>query len=163
MSVSVNPTPALNFQLERNRHGRLVLVAADGQRHEGVVPVRAFPLAAPDEGLSLVGPDGRELAWVDRLGELPAGMRTLIDEELASREFTPQILRLVEVSTFSTPSVWQVQTDRGPTQFVLKGEEDIRRLARTSLLITDSHGIAFKVRDMLALDRRSRRLLERFL
>ncbi|HXD04824.1 MAG TPA: DUF1854 domain-containing protein [Burkholderiaceae bacterium] len=163
MSVSVNPTPALNFQLERNRHGRLVLVAADGQRHEGVVPVRAFPLAAPDEGLSLVGPDGRELAWVDRLGELPAGMRTLIDEELASREFTPQILRLVEVSTFSTPSVWQVQTDRGPTQFVLKGEEDIRRLARTSLLITDSHGIAFKVPDMLALDRRSRRLLERFL
>jgi hypothetical protein len=163
MSVSVNPTPALNFQLERNRHGRLVLVAADGERHEGVVPVRAFPLAAPDEGLSLVGPDGRELAWVDRLGELPAGMRTLIDEELASREFTPQILRLVEVSTFSTPSVWQVQTDRGPTQFVLKGEEDIRRLARTSLLITDSHGIAFKVPDMLALDRRSRRLLERFL
>ena len=67
------------------------------------------------------------------------------------------------VSTFSTPSTWTVETDRGPTQFVLKGEEDIRRVGRAMLLIADSQGLQFVVRDLAALDRHSRRLLERFL
>jgi hypothetical protein len=57
-----------------------------------------------------------------------------------------------------------VQTDRGPAQFVLKGEEDIRRLgSRTRLLVSSSDGLQFKVPDATALDRPSRRLLERFL
>jgi hypothetical protein len=151
------------FQLERDAHGWLVLTTADGTRHQGVVPVRAFPIAAPNEGLSLVDGDGREVAWVDALDKLPSPLRALITEELISREFTPVIRRIVSVSTFSTPSIWQVDTDRGTTRFVLKGEEDIRRLGEGSLWITDSHGIQFIVRDRRALDRRSRRLLERFL
>lgn len=151
------------FQLERDAHGWLVLTTADGTRHQGVVPVRAFPIAAPNEGLSLVDGDGREVAWVDALDKLPSPLRTLITEEMISREFTPVIRRIISVSTFSTPSIWQVDTDRGTTRFVLKGEEDIRRLGEGSLWITDSHGIQFIVRDRRALDRRSRRLLERFL
>jgi hypothetical protein len=151
------------FQLERDAHGQLVLTSTDGLRHLGVVPVRAFPIAAPNEGLSLVDGDGREVAWVESLDTLAAPLRALIADELLSREFTPVIRRIVSVSTFSTPSIWQVETDRGITHFVLKGEEDIRRLSEGALWIADSHGIQFIVRDRRALDRRSRRLLERFL
>ena len=151
------------FALERDAHGRLLLTTPDGVRHDGVVPVRAFPIAAPHEGLAMVDADGREVAWVGALDRLNAPLRTLIEEELANREFTPEIRRIVVVSTFSTPSVWQVDTDRGLTSFVLKGEEDIRRLKDGALWISDSHGIQFVVRDRRALDRRSRRLLERFL
>lgn len=151
------------FTLERDARGRLVLTTADGTRHEGVLPVRAFPLTAADEGLSLVGADGHELAWIERPAALPAAQRTLLDEELAQREFVPVIERIRSVSTFSTPSTWEVATDRGDTRFVLKGEEDIRRLGRGALLIADSHGIQFLVPDLMALDKRSKRLLERFL
>ncbi|MEK8032255.1 DUF1854 domain-containing protein [Ideonella sp. DXS29W] len=156
---------AIDFQLSRNPLGRLVFTAADGTVHEGITPVRAFPIGAPDEGLSLVSAEGRELAWLPRLSGLPSNVRTLIEEELAHREFTPEIKRLLKVSTFSTPSTWDVETDRGATQLVLKGEEDIRRLpgGRAALLITSGHGIVFKVPDLLALDRHSKRLLERFL
>jgi hypothetical protein len=84
-------------------------------------------------------------------------------EELAAREFVPEIRRVKAVSTFSTPSVWTVETDRGDTDFVLKTEEDIRRLGRTGLLIAGGAGVQFSVRDMAALDRGSRKLLERFL
>lgn len=151
-------------QLERDALGRLVLTGADGRRHVGVQPVRAFPLAAPGEGLSLLGADGRELAWVDHLEALPPAQRALLEDELAQREFMPEILALKHVSTFSTPSTWQVVTDRGDTQLVLKVEEDIRRLGSNgALLITDSHGLQFSVKDRFALDRASRRLLERFL
>lgn len=151
------------FTLERDARGRLVLTTADGTRHEGVLPVRAFPLTAADEGLSLVGTDGHELAWIERLAALPAAQRALLAEELAQREFVPVIERIRAVSTFSTPSTWELDTDRGPARLVLKAEEDIRRLAGGALLIADRDGLAFRVRDRFALDRASRRLLERFL
>ena len=154
---------APDFTLERNPFGRLVLTLADGTRHDGVTPVRAFPVAAPLEGLSLVATDGHEAAWVPRLDALPPATRTLIEQELATREFVPQVQRLVSVSSFSTPSTWQIETDRGPTQFVLKGEEDIRRIGATSLLIADNHGIHFLIRDMFNIDKTTRKILDRFL
>jgi hypothetical protein len=152
-----------DFQLQRDPYGRLVLTAADGERHEGVTPVRAFPIAAPDEGLSLVSFEGHEVGWVDRLADLPPAARALIEEELASREFVPEIEHIAGVSSFACPSTWRVVTDRGEADLVLKGEEDIRRLSRTRLLIADSHGIQFLVRDIGQLDRHSRKLLDRFL
>jgi len=153
----------IDFKLTRNAFGKLVLTTASGESHEGVVPVRAFPIAAPEQGLSLVSADGHELAWIDRLADLPTEARGLVAEELASREFMPEILRLRQVSSFATPSTWEVETDRGETSFVLKGEEDIRRLGPSSLLIADAHGIQFLIRDLPALDRHSRKLLDRFL
>lgn len=154
---------APDFKLHRNAFGRLVLSTADGEVHEGVVPVRAFPIAAPEEGISLMSADGHELAWIDRLADLPPAMRGLVVDALASREFMPEIRRLRQVSTFATPSTWEVETDRGETSFVLRGEEDIRRLGPSSLLIADAHGIQFLIRDLAALDRHSRKLLDRFL
>jgi hypothetical protein len=56
-----------------------------------------------------------------------------------------------------------VETDRGDAYFVLKAEEDIRRLSAPSLLIVDSRGIQFLIRDPRALDDASRRILERFM
>ncbi|WP_295953661.1 DUF1854 domain-containing protein [Rhodoferax sp.] len=156
-------TSTPDFLLERDAFGRLAVVFTTGERHEGVVPVRAFPIAAPDEGVSLVGTEGHELVWIDSLSGLPPAVHSLLVEELAAREFVPEILRVKAVSTFSTPSVWTVETDRGDTDFVLKTEEDIRRLGRTGLLIAGGAGVQFSVRDMTALDRGSRRLLERFL
>lgn len=162
------PTPLpqhlASVDLVRNAHGRLVLVLADGTRHEGVTPVRAFPIAAPSEGLSLIGQDGHELLWVDRLEQLPASARRLVEEELQVREFVPTIQQIVAVSSFSTPSTWDVVTDRGPSRLVLKAEEDIRRLGgRTRLLIAGGDGLQYRIADTTSLDRASRRLLERFL
>ena len=160
-AIPAAATPS--FQLRRNAFGRLLLELDDGSVHENVVPVRAFPIGAPDEGLALVGADGHELVWVERLSALPQPLRQLIEEELASREFTPEIRRIVEVSGFVAPCTWEVETDRGLARFVLKGEEAIRRLPHRALLIADSHGIQFLIRDPRTLDRRSRKLLDRFL
>jgi len=151
-----------DFQLTRNAAGRLVYTRGD-ETHEGVVPVRAFPIAAPDECLSLISREGHELAWIDRLDSLPDDIRALIIDELASREFTPEISRISQVSGFATPSTWQVETDRGDTELLLKAEDHIRRLSHTALLITDGHGISFLIRNIEKLDAHSRKLLDRFL
>ena len=151
------------FELQRDSYGRLVLTTQNGERHEGVTPVRAFPIAAPDEGLSLVNYEGHEVAWIDHLTDLPPAIGQLIEADLASREFVPEIERIVAVSSFACPTTWQLMTNRGNAELILKGEEDIRRLSQTRLLIADAHGIQFLIRDLSKLDRHSRKLLDRFL
>ena len=151
------------FQLTRNSFGKLVLTGEDGQVHEGVLPVRAFPIQAPNEGISMVLPDGKEVAWIDELAGLPDDIRQLVHDELEGREFMPEILRIVGVTSFATPCTWTVATDRGHTEFLLKGEEDIRRIGATSLLVADNHGIHFLIRDMFTIDKHSRKILDRFL
>lgn len=148
--------------LSRNAWGKLVLRGNDGRVHEGVVAVRAFPIQAPEQDISLLDADGHELAWIPELAALPEPAQGLVRGALSEREFMPEIRAILGVSTFSTPSTWQVRTDRGDTSFVLKGDEDIRRLFGQTLLVTDAHGIQFLIRDMTALDRESRRLLDRF-
>ena len=152
------------MQLVRNTHGRLVLTLADGTVFEAVVPVRAFPIAAPNEGLSLIAADGKEALWVSRMVDLQPEHRQLIEQDLAVREFVPTIERILKVSSYSTPSTWDLQTDRGLTQMVLKAEEDIRKLAgRTKLQITGQDGVQYRIPDSNKLDKPSRKLLERFL
>lgn len=152
-----------NFKLERNTFGQLVFTDIDGEAHVGVVPVRAFAITAPDQGLALMSPEGHELLWVESLAELPGSITELITAELANREFMPEILSIRHVSSFATPSTWDVETDRGVTQLILKGEEDIRRLNQSTLIIADSHGLQFLIRNRQSLDKHSRKMLERFL
>lgn len=156
-----------DHSLIRNEFGHLVLTTPEGTVHEDVVPVRAFALSAPDEGIALVDGHGRELWWLERLADCAPATRTLIEEVLAERDFMPEILAIHKVSTYATPSRWQVDTDRGPTTLTLKSEDDIRRLKSTGqpngLLIADSHGLQFLIRDRTQLDRASRQFLSRFL
>ena len=162
MNASTTMT-APPFQLTRNPFGRLVLTTAAGDVVEGVMPVRAFPIQAPEDGISLVHTDGHEVAWIDQLSEVPEPAQSLIREELQSREFMPTILSISSVTSFSTPCTWRVTTDRGDTSFVLRGDDDIRRVGPTILLVTDSHGIQFLIRDAATLSRESRKILDRFL
>ncbi|HEY6772996.1 MAG TPA: DUF1854 domain-containing protein, partial [Oxalicibacterium sp.] len=84
-------------------------------------------------------------------------------EELANREFLPEILRIKHVSAFASPSTWEVETSRGDATLVLRGEEDIRRIGDSALMIADTHGVQFFIRDLKKLDKHSRKLLDRFL
>lgn len=152
-----------SFELVRNPFGQLVLTTPEGVEHAGVAAVRAFPVQAPEHGIALVNGDGKEVGWIERLDDLPAPLAALVREELSGREFMPEISRIVDVTSFATPCTWTVETDRGDTQFVLRGEEDIRRLTIDTLLISDIHGIHYLVRDVRVLDKHSKKILDRFL
>ena len=134
-----------------------------GQTHERVIAVRAFPIVAPNEGVSILSQEGRELLWLERLESLPETQKASLETCLQNREFMPQITQLEAVSSFVTPSRWSVQTTRGATELLLKGEEDIKRLNANTLIISDAYGVQFLIKDLSALDRHSRKLMDRFL
>jgi Domain of unknown function (DUF1854) len=159
----IKMTNSNSFSLSRNSFGHLCLKDALGQIHEQVVPVRAFPISQPHEGIALVDRDGHELVWLDHLSQVSTENRAYIEEELAQREFMPVLKHIESVSSFATPSTWVVETSRGLTSFVLKGEEDIRRINKHAYLIADNHGVQYLIEDIQILDKHSRRLLDRFL
>ena len=162
----INPSPS--FALHKNSMGKWVLMLEDQldpsnhQAYEEVVVVRAFPIEAPNAGISILSSDARELVWIETLESLSDAQRASLDEALREREFMPEILKLDKVSGFTTPCIWHIQTSRGPTELELKGEEDIRRLSGKTLIVSDRYGVQFLIKDLPLLDRHSRKLLDRF-
>ena len=101
-----------DFSLDRNAFGRLVLTTADGTVHENVVPVRAFPIAAPDDGLSLLSHDGKELVWISRPSALPAAPRP---EEVPTPSLANATISQAEVDQVVTGSIAKHRTDETPS------------------------------------------------
>ena len=151
---------AFELTLDADGHWQLQL---NNELHHAVVVVRAFPIGAPDEAVSVLSAEGHELLWLPEPLQLAPAQKEAVLAALQAREFMPEIQRVDSVSSFTTPSTWSVQTHRGFTQFVLRGEEDIRRISSKTLIVADEHGVQFLIRDLPALDRHSRKLLDRFL
>ncbi len=133
------------------------------ETHEHVTAVRAFPIMSPDEGVSVLSREGKELCWFDSLHELNEELKNALLQCLQAREFMPEILKLESVSGFITPCRWRIQTNRGYTQLLLNGEEDIKRLNVNTLIVSDAFGVQFLIKNLSAMDRLSRKLLDRFL
>ncbi len=153
----------LNFHFDRHSDGRLSVTDFSGRRHENIEPIRAFPISEPEHWISLCDPNGREIVQVRDLNELPVEQRELLLSELTRREFVPVIRRIESISSLAEPCEWFVETDRGPTSFVLNSDEHVRKLGQDRALILDSHGLRYLVPDAKQLDAHSRRLLSRYL
>ena len=154
--------PNSNFKLWPDSFG-IWHLSLGGETHGHVIAVRAFPIAAPKEGVSILSREGKELLWLERLTDVPSEIQKNIELCLQNREFMPEITKLDGVNSFVTPSRWSVQTTRGATELLLKGEEDIKRLNANTLIISDAYGVQFLIKNLSALDHHSRKLMDRFL
>ncbi len=152
----------MSIRLSLDAHGRLVATTPDAT-HDDLAPVRCFPFTDPDRFVSLVDARGREVMRIDDPSNLEPASRELLTKELARREFLPQIKRIRDVSPRSEPSTWDVETDRGHVRFVLPSEDNLRRLPGDGVLITDQHGVRYRIVSIAALDRRGREIMRRYL
>jgi len=152
--------PLLKFELTRNRWGRLVLTDQHGARFEDVSVVPLFPITEPRKWISIVSSEGKEIASIENPEEYSPEIQEHLKSELTYRDFVPHISKVLHVSGTSEPCEWHVQTDHGPTRFVLKSEEDIRRLSVHEVMIVDANGGRYRVDDTRKLDSRSLRYIE---
>lgn len=152
-----------SFGLSLDAFHRLVLIDADGHRHIGVEPIRAYPLAEPTKYVSIVDALGREIAFVPTLDQLAPETRALLERELKMREFLPVITKIMAISGDGSAGDWDVETDHGRTKFSIEDEEEIRRMGPFKVLITDTTGVRYLINDTRALSASSRRLLDKYL
>lgn len=151
------------MQFQHDPWERLLVTLPGCQEAIPVEPVRAFPLTHPQEHISLLDAEGREVLRIAALSDLPTAQRELLERELAAREFSPVIQQIVQVSPAAPPCIWDVETDRGRTHFRLESEDDLRRLPDGMVILSDANGIRFRIPDVERLDAPSRAFLRRFL
>jgi hypothetical protein len=148
------------IRLSRDEWSHLKVTDASGNEYSDVSVVPLFPITECKRWVSLVSADGDEIVCLDSLAGLSAESIKLLEEELALREFVPVIEKVINVSGNQDPCEWVVQTNHGITSFVIKAEEDVRRVSSKSVVITDANGIRFRVEDVKKLDSRSRAFVE---
>ncbi len=148
------------FELTRNRWGRLILTDEHGTAYEDVSVVPLFPITEPRKWISIISADGNEIVSIDELEAYSPEIQEHLNNELTYRDFVPRISKVLNVSGTSEPCEWHVQTNHGPTRFVLKSEDDIRRLSVHEVIIIDANGGRYRVDDTRKLDSRSLRYIE---
>ena len=162
--VAHEPLPLFEpstLELTLDEEGQLWALA-NGAPPVAVFARRAFPLSAPDSYVSLVDEQHFERACFVSLDELAEGARQVLQRALERADFLPQIRQIEAIVQEATLSRWQVDTDRGPRQFIVDQEDHVRPLEDGRHLISDSHGMRYLVPVPSALDPTSRKLLARF-
>jgi len=154
-------TDLSEMTFERDAWGRLVMKSANGVSHQGVEPVRCFPLSDPQKSIALLDAEGKEILTLPNLDSLNPSARQLLEVELTARDFAPVIQKVVSANNPSPPCRWVVKTDRGETQFELESEDDIRKLGPHRIMIADSNGLRYMIPDLRQLDSASKRIVQR--
>jgi len=147
----------------RNKRGQLVLILRDGEVYEDVQVRRTFPLSAPNRWLSVCTAEEEEIGLLPTLDGLDKQSRRLLQGELEKRYFLPQITVVHSVRSVRGVIHWEVETDRGPRTFEVRGRDNIRELPGQRLLIRDIDGNRYEIRDYRALDPRTVEEIERFI
>ena len=129
----------------------------DGDRsYLKVKVVRAAPLSCPDRYISILDEKDEEVCMVDDLGDLDAGTRAIIGEELERRYLTSIIERIDSLRSEFGTSYWEVKTNRGQREFVVQNvAENARWLGDRRLLLVDVDDNRFEIPDLDSLDKRS--------
>jgi len=153
----------MNFNLEKDVFGNILLVLGNGQSHDQVRIIRAFPISDPENGFSIVNQDGHELVWFESFDQLNEENQRIAHASLEQIEFIPVISKINDLNTYALPSIWDIETDRGMTKLKLKTEQDIRRVSAEALLITDANGIQYLIKNRKTLDKFSKKVLDRFM
>ncbi|MBT5872702.1 MAG: DUF1854 domain-containing protein [Candidatus Latescibacteria bacterium] len=158
--IFLNPE---DLKLDRGDHGFPYLSEAD--KLWGPVRVyRAFPLSDENKFISFFDLEETYIGMVETLNGLEEKTRTILEEELSWRYFTPQITRLDRAENSAGRTLIEGMTDRGAVSISFNGiREHIVEVSPDRFIISDAHGNRFEIKDLQNLDRRSRGFIRRMI
>jgi len=113
------------------------------------------PLYKPEDFASVLN-EKNEVALLVNLAGLPPAARAILERHRLRGDLTTKVLKINDISHQFGASFWDVQTEKGGRQFVIRGtSEHVRWLDDDRLLITDVNGNRFEIPSMARLDARS--------
>jgi hypothetical protein len=144
----------------------LTLTLADGSFYPRVTLRRCFPLSAKRTNIIVRIPEAEgqqeyELGIIADLEELEPGSQQAVLRELQLHYFVPTIQRINTIREEFGFLYWQVETDRGPKEFVMRDSiiGSVRQVSPVRWLVIDINQTRYEVRDINDLDERSQELL----
>lgn len=154
----VNPK---DIRLFREPAWKLRLTIQGDRSYLMVRVVRAAPLSQPSRYICFLD-EKNEVIWtVEDPSVLDAESRRILKEELNQRYLTTVIQAIDSLKNEFGVSYWDVQTNRGNREFVVRNvSESAQWIAERRLLLIDVDGNRFEIPDLDALDKRSLSLIE---
>jgi hypothetical protein len=117
-----------------------------------VIPMRAFPISIRDEYISLRDMKGNELGIIKEPKELDKESRSLLEEEIQKRYFTPVIRRIISIRDKMGIVEWEIETDRGMRKFITRSIHHSIEETGTGFMIKDMEGNRYELRSPSDLD-----------
>lgn len=125
---------------------------------------RTFPLATPNDLLSIRDGSGGEVAILETLEGLDAASRTLAERELDRRYFTPVITRIHSLKQEAGMWRFLVDSQRGEADFYVRNWRDsAHELTHGRWHITTVDGARFEIHNLESLDPKSQKLMDQLL
>ena len=123
--------------------------------------VCAAPLSQPDRYICLLDEKNEVICTVEDPIDLDDASQRMIKEELEQRYMTAIIKRVDSLKSEFGVSYWEVQTDRGNREFVVRNaSENAQWITDRRLLLLDVDGNRFEISNLEVLDKKSRGLIE---
>ena len=139
----------------------LRLTIEDDRSYLKVRAVCAAPLSQPDRYICLLDEKNEVICTVEDPIVLDAASQQIIKEELNQRYMTAIIKRVDSLKSEFGVSYWEVQTDRGNREFVVRNvSENAQWITDHRLLLIDVDGNRFEIANLEVLDKKSRGLIE---
>ena len=123
--------------------------------------VCAAPLSQPDRYICLLDEKNEVICTVEDPIDLDAVSQRIVKEEIEQRYMTAIIKRVDSLRSEFGVSYWEVQTDRGDREFVVRNvSENAQWITDRRLLLLDVDGNRFEIANLEVLDKKSRGLIE---
>ena len=147
-------------RLFREPFWALRLTLLEDRSYPKMKVVRAFPLSHPDRYIAFLDVKDEEIGTIQDPETLDEASRNILREELDKRYLGAVIRSIRSVRNEFGTSYWDVDTHRGPRDFVVKNVlENVLWLGEHRLLFVDVDGNRFEIPDVTHLDKRSLALL----
>jgi hypothetical protein len=146
-------------RLSANPDGTLRVVHG-GKTWKSVRVRLGRPLYKPLEFAALFDLKGKDRGLLTNIPGLNSASRRVLNEHQHQFNLTCQILRVHSLSHQFGAAYWDVSTNKGHRQFVIRGTtEHVRWLSDDRMLIKDVQGNRFEIPRISALDKKSQDLI----
>ena len=150
-----------HVDIHRCKMGALHVRVGDEQARGGVFAVRCLPIRYPRQYLSLRHLDEHkretEVGLIRDLNEWPSDVQSLIEQSLAKRFFVHTITAIKGIEHFQGYLNFDVETDLGPRQFIMRWQGDkAQDYGASGKMLLDTEENRYLVRDIAALTERDR-------
>ena len=133
------------------------LVEESGETYEKLEARRLFPVNRPDEYITLLNPEGTEVAVIRRLNDLNEESLKAIEYSLNDYYLVPHIRKIISITEKYGTLHWVVETERGIKEFDIRNRNhDIKTFRSGCVRVRDSDDNRYVIDDYRALDKHSR-------
>lgn len=147
-----------NDKITVNENNLVNLSLQNGDVFEKLEPRRLFPVNRPDEYITLLDPDGKEVALIRSINDLDKDSKETVTYSLNDYYLVPHILKILSITEKNGKIHWTVETDRGYKEFDVRNRNhDVRVYSDGRVRVRDSDDNRYIITDYRKLDKHSKR------